>query len=36
MQVNMSKEEMKEKQEKAMAMFSEGQHQETAEQTMTS
>ena len=28
--------EMKEKQEKAMAMFSEGQHQETAEQTMTS
>ncbi len=38
MQVSMSKEEMKEKQEKAMAMFSQGEHpsQEQAEQTMTS
>ncbi len=36
MQVSMSKEEMKEKQEKAMAMFSKGEHEEQAEQTMTS
>ena len=38
MQVNMSKEEMKEKQEKAMAQFSQGEHpsNEQAEQTMTS
>ena len=39
MQVEMSKQEMKERQEKAMAMFSQGQHpssEERAEQAMTS
>ena len=38
MQVNMSKQEMKEKQEKAMAMFSQGEQasQEQSEQAMTS
>ena len=39
MQVEMSKQEMKERQEKAMSMFSQGQHpagEEQAEQSMTS
>jgi len=37
MQVNMTKQEMKEKQEKAMAMFAQGEHpQEPAEQTLSS